>query len=220
MKIDKKSFITTKIGSLMLFVLIVCFALIGFSQNAQAEGWEVKIGAGYTGELVGDNTDNTSIYSGVNFEIGVGQRFNEWLKLINIEGSFRTIIDRTDNVCLIQDNPNSLKPNWRDRQYCEPEYMGASLFFAPQFYLFSNASTDVFAKVGSGIIFITYNERVADFGLRFGLGTTFWITKRIGLGLDADYDLAVLSTVDAIDKYGSGKQCGYINMFLHVMFKI
>ena len=64
------------------------------------------------------------------------------------------------------------------------------------------------------------SHRDVDFGMRFGLGTTFYVNDWVGLGLDLDYDLSVLQTHEMVDKYGAGKQQGYINILFRMMFKL
>ena len=200
--------ITGMLWSVVLFALIACGALCGFSKNAQAEGWqegwEINVGVGYIGEVA-----DGKAFSGLDFNFEVGNRYNKRFKWFNIEASFRYIISHTEDICYIP-GPN----DWRRTQYCDAEAMGFSVFLIPQVYLYAGDSFDLFAKVGPGFIMPTYNDRVADFGLRFGMGMTFKLYDSFGLGFNADYDLAVLSTKD------SGSHCGYIDVLFHLLFKI
>ncbi len=198
--------ILTKVLTMIIFMFLTGSIVCGTSQKAYAEDWELDVGVGYVGESIGGEHKKTNEFSGLNLNVGFGHRMNKWLSLLNFEASFRIILLQCD--C---DTSNRGEP--------DPEFLGMSAFIAPKFYAYSSDRFDLYAKVGAGVIFPT-SHRDADFGMRFGLGTTFYVNDWFGLGLDLDYDLSVLQTHEMVDNYGAGKQQGYINILFRMMFKL
>ena len=210
----------------LLFVALSFLPLCLSSQNAQAEDlsvhsarpWTFEFGAGYIGELASDKYDDPSHFGGINMNFAINKKMNDWVSLLAFEASMRVIITQTDNVCVqAQFTPSGELIH--NTEYCDPEFIGGSFYFVPRFYFVSKPNVDFFAKLGLGLILASYNERVADLGIRVGLGANFWITQLFGLGLSADYDLAVLGTKDVIDKWGNGKHVGYVDFLFQIAFR-
>ena len=195
-------------------------------RNAQAQDsseqaikpWTFEFGAGYIGELASYKNDKTSHFGGVNMNFAINQKLNNWVSLLAFEASLRVIITHSDDVSAMpRVSPSGERLS--GTKYCDAEGLGGSLYIAPRFYFISKSNLDFYGKLGLGIILGSYNDRVADLGIRFGLGANFWLTDLFGIGVGADYDLAVLGTRDVIDELGKGKQVGYVDLMFQISFR-
>ena len=209
------------------FVALSFLSFIFAPQKAQAQDWQFEFGAGYIAELAGSQAHNAELFNGFNMNFAINHKLNDWVRLLSFEASFRIIPESSDNLCAMPEYDENGYPKYnedlkeyiRKTEYCDSEYIGFSLFYVPRFTLYSHPSADVYAKVGPGIIFASYNDRMIDFGIRVGVGANYWITKNLGIGLNVDYDLAVLGTKKVIDRYGYGRQVAYIDALLQIAFK-
>ena len=155
---------------LALTTLLFAFGLnMATSQEANAGEFEINGGFGFAGMYHKNSVD----YNGFTFTIGAHYRFLDWLGL-GVE---------QDLGALFNDDDNDYNG-----------FYGATIFGAK--FIYSFGAAEIFGRLGIGAVYVNmeyvkhhihWEWDNAWFGLRLGVGGTYYIAGPFGIGLNFDY---------------------------------
>ena len=153
----------------LVTLLFACGLNMATAQDAQAGEFEINGGFGFAG-MYGKHVDD---YNGFTFTIGAHYRIIDWLGL-GVEQDLGALFFEHDN------DYNG--------------FYGATMFDAK--FIYSLGSAEIFGRLGLGAVYINldYDKKHvhwewdnAWFGLRIGVGGTYYIAGPLGLGINFDY---------------------------------
>ena len=184
---------------LALSVLAVTMFVISFfGENAQAQdtGWELTVGAGYSGYIDydwahGGSDYKTHVDSGLAVMVNAGYRFTDWFSL-NLEQSFLE--------------------TWYSKTLYNPGHYRTSVFgetaLTVRFSYINDAKNlELYLKFGAGAFYGThygsydgwdgdrYTTVDGDYSshitwvIPMGIGVNYYFNDQYGFGVDVQYDL-------------------------------